>query len=145
MCASVSGAEWQLVKCGEVLLLTITYLCKCVCQCKQDIITMIVCLSHHGTDCLLPVRSLSGMDMSQFRHNVVVLQVTSRSQAPKIHKYTNSERILTTVLCWYGKDDGDSFVDWLVICLIICKRSPKWHLEIYFFFFNQQAKTQELT
>lgn len=47
---------------------------------------MTVCASHHGTDGLLPVRSLPGVDMSQFRHNVVVLQVTCRPQAPKIHE-----------------------------------------------------------
>lgn len=45
-------------------------------------------VSHHGTDGLLPVRSLSRMDVSQFRHDIVVLQVASRPQAPaeKTHK-----------------------------------------------------------
>lgn len=36
-----------------------------------------VCVPYHGTDGLLPVRSLSGMDVSQLRHNIVFVQVTS--------------------------------------------------------------------
>lgn len=76
---------------------------------------MAVCLSHHGTDGLLPVRSLSGMDVSQFGHNVVVLQVTSRPQAPKTQKCTNSENIFKILLGWYGKGDSDYFVDLLII------------------------------
>lgn len=46
-------------------------------------------MSHHGTDGLFPVRSLSGMYVSQFRHNVVVLQVASWPQAPTANKYGN--------------------------------------------------------
>lgn len=65
-----------------------------------------VCVSHHGTDGLLPVRSLSGMDVSQFRHNVFLLQMTSRPQAPAAHKYANllfqSGRVMWSLwlVCW---------------------------------------------